>query len=103
MSYSYHPVAMFGIKFAKNKDARVFVTEHSNIVVDEDESLKEQVNEFFSNGLKMVELNMFSTQDSIVGFHMALGETVDKYLALWNSTFPESTLIPTTILEIEIR
>ena len=99
MGISYHPVAMFGIRFQKRNEVERFLVEHSKIVLDEDEDLNEQVEAFFPQ-LHLTALNMFETQEAVLGYNMTLGETIEQYLEMWNKEFPGSNLTPEPILAV---
>lgn len=101
MSTSYHPIAMFGIKFQKSKDYYQFLSQNTQLAQlcnvsdldDLDDHICYAVEEHLSP-LKLERLNMFSTQDAILGFPMTLGETLDKYQVLWNQYFSHSDIKP---------
>ena len=102
MSYSYHPVAMFGIKFQKYKEARDFLESHTHLKnLDEVEDLNLFVEEYLSP-IHFTRLDMFNTQEIILGYNMQLGDTIDKYKQLWDKQFPCSNLNPEPVLIVRV-
>ena len=101
MSTSYHPIAMFGIKFQKSKDYYHFLSQNTQLAQlcnvsnldDLDDHISYAVEEHLSP-LKLERLDMCYTQDAILGFPMNLGETLDKYQVLWNQYFSHSDIKP---------
>jgi hypothetical protein len=108
MSYSYYPVAMFGIQFNKHKEYCEFLDKYSQLAHTQQVDSTSDIEEIYSiietemHPLNLERLNMFTKQDAILGFPMQLGETVDKYQALWNTFFPNSPLQPGPILSIRV-
>ena len=45
-------------------------------------------------------ISMFETQEVIVGFHVQIGEAMDKYQEMWDKLFPNVVDKPCTFLEV---
>lgn len=45
-------------------------------------------------------LNYFSGRGIIIGYHVKIGETLEKYEEKWEKDFPESEIRPETHLEV---
>lgn len=99
MGISYLPVAKFGLRFKKNRELLDFLVAHSSPDFEDADDIREKVSEMYEH-LMITPLDMFSTQETILGYNMALGETVDKYQEMWNKDFPNCSLSPTPILAV---
>ena len=45
-------------------------------------------------------LNYFSGRGIIIGYHVKIGETLEKYETKWATDFPNSEVTPKTYLEV---
>ena len=106
MSINYKAVAMFGFKFKKAREYYDFLDKNTNIKelagvndIDEIDDIKEFVKENISP-LTITPISMFETQEVIVGFHVQIGEAMDKYQEMWDKLFPNVVDKPCTFLEV---
>jgi hypothetical protein len=106
MSVNYKAIAMFGIRFQKGKQYYEFLDKNTKIKelagvsdIDNIEDIKEFVKDNFSP-LTITPVSMFETQEAILGFHVKIGETMNKYQEMWDNLFPNSFEKPSTFLEV---
>lgn len=91
MSVETRAIAMYGVYFSEVSDAEKFVQQyHPNLKYLDDLPTK-AVAEI---------LDAFSGEGVLIGYHVKIGETLEKYETLWNKEFPESQFTPTTHLEV---
>lgn len=91
MSVENRAVAMYGIYFSTTSEAEKFVQQyHPTLKYLEDMPTK-AVAEI---------LNAFSGEGVLIGYHVKIGETLEKYEMLWNKEFPDSQFKPETHLEV---
>ncbi len=92
MSISHTAITVFGIYLNSTEDAEEFLLKHG--VEDYEE------NDIAHNELGYTCLNFFTGDGCVLGFGMELGETIDEYQVLWDTTFPDATERPRAILEV---
>lgn len=91
MSVEYRAIAMYGIYFSEVSDAEKFV----QVYYPELKYLDD-----IPTKAEATILDAFSGEGVIIGYHILLGETLEKYEVFWNKEFPNSQYQPTTHLEV---
>lgn len=91
MSIEYRAVAMYGVYFSEVSDAIKFLNVYHPTLKYLDDMPTKACAEI---------LDAFSGDGVIIGYHILLGETLEKYEILWNKEFPNSQYKPTTHLEV---
>lgn len=91
MSNSVKAIAMYGVYFSYEDEA----IEFSKKFYPEIKSLEDL------NVIAEFEmLDYFSGRGMIIGYHVKIGETLEKYEAKWNQDFPNSETRPETHLKV---
>lgn len=85
MSINHSVINYFGLYFDNSEAALEFLKD--NKVTDYQEEIE-------GSELGMTCLNFFTGEGCALGYEMKLGDTVEKYALLWQTTFPNSTLTP---------
>lgn len=91
MSVEYRAVAMYGIYFSEVSQAEKFVQQYHPTLKYLDDLPTKAVAEI---------LNAFTGEGVLIGYHVKIGELLEKYEALFNKEFPNSQFKPTTHLEV---
>jgi len=81
MSVDYRPVAMFGIEFRREQEAREFCEKNG---LDFDE-IKDE-----NHDVSLVCLNAYSGEWFILGFNFELGQTISHYREWWERYFKDN-------------
>ncbi len=99
MGVDYRAVAMYGMYFRDMEDVQEFVEKvYPNATVDYEGIDGEPLLE----GFVVQCLNSYSGSDWILGFNVAIGETLDDVEAQWAKAFPDNIDDATTHLEVEV-
>lgn len=91
MSISSKAIAMYGVYFSNIEEVLNFCQKFYP-------EMKEVEDLPASAEIEM--LNCFSGRGVIVGYHVKIGETLEKYEMKWNKDFPNSEEKPNTHLEV---
>ena len=91
MSASSKAIAMYGVYFSNLEEVLNFCQKFYS-------EMKEV--EDLPASAKVELLNYFSGRGVIVGYHVKIGETLEKYEIKWNKEFPNSEEKPNTHLEV---
>lgn len=91
MSSSAKAIAMYGVYFSTVEQA----VEFSKKFYPEMKEIED-----LPASAEIEILNYFSGRGIIIGYHVKIGETLEKYQAKWEEDFPSSDISPTTHLEV---
>ena len=91
MSSSAKAIAMYGVYFSTVKEALDF----SKIFYPEMKEIED-----LPASAEIEILNYFSGRGIIIGYHVKIGETLEKYETKWATDFPNSEVTPKTYLEV---
>ena len=91
MSTSSKAIAMYGVYFSNLEEVLNFCQKFYP-------EMKEV--EDLPASAEVELLNYFSGRGVIVGYHVKIGETLEKYEMKWNKDFPNSEEKPNTHLEV---
>lgn len=89
MGVDARAIAMFGVYFNSKKDVDAFLEKYE---IEEVEDMNSSV--------ELECLNCYSGDPFILGYHVDIGETLDKYKAQWEKDFPNSGKTPRSYLEV---
>lgn len=91
MSSSSKAIAMYGVYFSTVEQA----VEFSKKFYPE----MKEINDLPASA-EIEILNYFSGRGIIIGYHIKIGETLEKYEIKWKNDFPDSEIRPETHLEV---
>jgi hypothetical protein len=90
MTFYQEPILAFGLKFKVREEAVAFCND------------KYESDDLDEDGL--LGLEYFKNEDSyILGYRMGIGESLDKYKAMWDTFFDVNTAVPESMLLIRNR
>lgn len=91
MSISSKAIAMYGVYFSNLEEVLSFCQKFYPEIEDVED---------LPASAEVEMLDYFSGTGVIVGYHVKIGETLEKYEMKWNKDFPNSEEKPNTHLEV---